>query len=234
VVARVVYDRRQDGFVVVLMGGAVLGLALTIWFVVSRESISVSTVPLSFSAVGLLVVAAGIALMRRKVTVSELGITVESVLGKRELAMDKLAGIRLREEQSGRAAGNASLVILRDVDGRSITVSARGPAAAAEVRPWIRYVCEVLASRWRSQIESGATIQVCKGISLSAHELVVRKRAIALNGACKLREDAPGTVHAVMSLENGRDYLNVDAEYENYLPLVIVVRQLLGRSASSA
>jgi hypothetical protein len=39
------------------------------------------------------------------------------VLGKRELAMDKLAGIRLREEQSGRAAGNASLVVLRDVDG---------------------------------------------------------------------------------------------------------------------
>jgi hypothetical protein len=51
--------------------------------------------------------------------------------------------------------------------------------------------------------------------------------------AAELREDVPGTVHAVMSLENGRDHLNVDAEYENYLPLVLVVRELLGRSASA-
>lgn len=207
------------------------GLAFTIWLVARSEGVSATTVPVLFGAVGLLVIAGGIVLMRRKVILGAESIAVEGALGRREIAISKLAGVRMRDPQGGRAPSKVVLLIVRDADGRRIAISVPDRAVSSALLPWLKHVCECVARRWREQLEVGETVQVCKDIQLKAGELVVRKRSLALNGACTLREDAPGTARAVLTLENGRDCLNVDAEYDNYLPLVLAVRQLIERGA---
>ncbi len=226
-----VRDRRGDGALALVLGVAAGALGLTIWLVARSEGIDASTTPLLFGVVGLLSIALGVALMRRTVTVSADGIVLASVLGKREIALSQLAGLRLREEMAGRAAGNAALVIARDVTGCTIRVSARDRKVAAAMAPWLTHASEALANRWRMQLEMGSVVQVCKHVTLNAHELAVGKRVVALDGPCKLREDAASTTRAILTVENGSERLSIDAEYENYLPLRLVIRELLARRA---
>jgi len=227
----VVRDRRGDGMLALVLGVAAGALGLTIWLVARSEGIDASTTPLLFGVVGLFSIAVGVALMRRTVTLSAEGIALASVLGEREIALSQLAGLRLREEMAGRAAGGAALVVARDVTGRTIRISARDRSVAAALAPWLTHASQALAKRWTTQLDRGAVVEVCKHVTLNARELAVRRRVIALDGPCKFREDAASTTRAILTLENGPERLSIDAEYENYLPLRLVIQELLARYA---
>jgi hypothetical protein len=227
-------DRRHEGFALVATGAA-LFVPAGLLFVTDTLNASLrKSIALVLASAGLVAILAGVRWIRRRVELSEHGISVRGMGNVTTIAIDAVASVAIRQELRTSAQQPVPGLILRvkDGDGRSARLLLRSAAEAAVAQRWLDFLCEKLLARWRTQLNAGETVVVSKQITLRGSLLVRKRTRIDLDQPFALQEvPATSLGEALLTLIAAGERVILEASDENH---PVLRRFLLDRRKRAA